>query len=64
MARYSTTVEDIETMECFSNFQEIIDSPRNTQKPETNLLASGHLVRSESEKDVIFKEGSDDKNNP
>jgi hypothetical protein len=49
MARYSTSTEDRDTTDCFLDFQEIKDEPRNMQKPETERLVSGHDAQSESQ---------------
>jgi hypothetical protein len=41
MARYSAPAEDRDTTDCFLDFQEIKDEPRNMQNPETERLVSG-----------------------
>jgi len=40
IALYSDLAKDFETTCWFLHFQEIRESPRNTQKPETDLLVS------------------------
>jgi hypothetical protein len=41
MAWYSISTEDRDTIDCFLDFQEIKDEPRNMQKPEMERLVSG-----------------------
>ncbi|XP_022632004.1 uncharacterized protein LOC111240723 [Vigna radiata var. radiata] len=41
--------EDLETMVCFFDFQEIRAVPRKTQKPEMDLLVVAQVAQSESE---------------
>jgi len=48
--RYSASAEDLKMVVCFLDFQEISDSPKKMQKPVTDLLVSGHLAQSESQK--------------
>ena len=45
---YSDYAEDLDTACCFLHFQEIKDLPRKTQKPDINLLVSGHAAQSAS----------------
>ena len=47
---YSASADDLETVCCFFDFQEIKESPRNTQKPLTDLLLSRQPAQSESAK--------------
>ena len=47
---YSASAEDLETIACFLDFQESIESPRNIQNPVTNLLVSRHDPQSISAK--------------
>lgn len=47
---YSAFVDDLDTVCCFLDFQENNESPKNTQKPETELRVSGQVAQSESEK--------------
>jgi hypothetical protein len=49
MARHSTSTEDRDTTDCFLDFQEIKDEPKNMQKPEIEHLVSGHDDQSESQ---------------
>ena len=49
-ARYSASVDDLETVGCFFDFQDMRESPRKTQKPVTERRESGHPAQSESEK--------------
>ena len=49
MARYPTSVEDLETTSCFLHFQEMRESPRNTQKLVVDLQSIGSLAQSTSE---------------
>ena len=63
MDRYSTSIEDRETVCCFLDFQEIKESPINTQKPLTDFLVSGHAAQSKSTKAFGSIEEEDDKKN-
>ena len=49
IALYSDSAEDLKTTCCFLHFQEIRESYRNTQKPETNLLVSMQASQSASQ---------------
>ena len=40
MALYSTSAEDLETMNCFLDFHEIRESPKKIQYPVVDLLVS------------------------
>ena len=48
MARYSDSVEDLETQSCFLLFQEIKESPRNIHQPVIERLVSGQPAQSAS----------------
>jgi hypothetical protein len=48
--RYSASADDLDTVCCFLDFQDIKESPRKTQNPVTDLLESGQPVQSESQK--------------
>ncbi|KAM0043252.1 hypothetical protein Hdeb2414_s0010g00339091 [Helianthus debilis subsp. tardiflorus] len=48
MARYSASPVDLETVDCFLLFHETRFSPKNMQKPVTDLRVSTHLAQSES----------------
>ena len=39
-ALYSTSSEDLETVACFLDFQEIMESPRKMQNPVMDILVS------------------------
>ena len=49
-ALYLASAEDLETVACFLDFQEIIESPRKIKKPLTDLLVSRHDLQSASTK--------------
>ena len=49
MARYSASVDDWETIDCFLLFQEIRESPKKIQNPVTDLRSVGSLPWSASE---------------
>ena len=40
MARYSASAEDWDTIDCFLDFHDIKESPKNTQYPVVDLLVS------------------------
>ena len=46
---YSDSAEDLDTTCYFLHFQEIKDSPRKIQKPDIDLLVSGHAAQSASQ---------------
>ena len=54
-ALYSASVEDLETVFCFLDFQQTREEPMRIQKPVTDLLVSGHLAQSESAKAEILR---------
>ncbi|MDV3194007.1 MAG: hypothetical protein Q8835_03070 [Sweet potato little leaf phytoplasma] len=54
-ALYSASAKDLETVGCFFDFHEIKDSPRNTQKPETDFLVSRQAPQSASTKAFNWK---------
>ena len=64
IALYSASAEDLETVCCFFDFQDIKESPRNTQYSVIGLLISRQLAQSESEKDFRCKLLEEEKNNP
>ena len=64
IALYSASAEDLETVCCFFDFQDIKESPRNTQYPVIDLLVSGQPAQSESEKDFKCKLLEEEKNSP
>ena len=43
---YFDSAEDLNTTCCFLLFQEISESPKNTQNPVIDLLVSGHVAQS------------------
>jgi hypothetical protein len=47
--RYTASMLDLETIGCFLAVQDIKQSPRNTAKPDVDLLSSGHPAQSESQ---------------
>jgi len=49
MARYSASVDDWETIDCFLLFQEIRESPKKIQNSVTDLRSMGSLLWSASE---------------
>ena len=49
MTRYSASVDDWETIDCFLLFQEIRESPKKIQNPVTDLRSVGSLPWSASE---------------
>ena len=54
MALYSALAEDLDTIVCFFDFQEINESPRKMQYPVTDPLVSGHDARSASLKPLTW----------
>ena len=48
MALYSASAEDLDTIACFFDFQEINESPRKMQYPVIDLLVSRHDAQSAS----------------
>ena len=50
MALYLASAEDLETIDCFLERQEMRESPRNMQKPVTERRVSEHPAQSESQK--------------
>ena len=49
IARYSASVEDLETLSCFLHFQETRLSPKNMHHPVVDLRVSGQSAQSASE---------------
>ena len=64
MALYSTSTEDLETMDCFLNFHEIRESPKKTQYPVVDLLVSTQDAQSTSVYAFKCKSDLDDKRIP
>lgn len=64
IALYSASVELLETVVCFFDFQEIKESPRKTQNHVTDLRVSIHPAQSESLKALSCKDYFDERNNP
>jgi len=62
MARYSASVDDWETIDCFLLFQEIRESPKKIQNPVTDLRSVGSLPWSASEYARNSKEEVDESN--
>jgi len=62
MARYSASVDDWETIDCFLLFQEIKESPKKIQNPVTDLRSVGSLPWSASEYARNSKEEVDESN--
>jgi len=54
-ARYSTSDEDLETVDCFFDFQLINDESRKTHSPVVDLRVLGQVAQSESQKPFICK---------
>ena len=50
MDLYSTSAEDLKTILCFFDFQEIKESPMETQNPVMERFVSGQVAQSESAK--------------
>jgi hypothetical protein len=48
MARYSASVEDLETRSCFLHLQEIKALPKNIHQPVVDRRVSGHPAQSAS----------------
>ena len=48
MARYSDSIEDLETLACFLLFHEINEEPRNMHQPVTERRVSEHPAQSAS----------------
>jgi hypothetical protein len=56
MDLYSASADDLETVCYFLDFHDIKESPKKIQKPVTDLLESGQLAQSESQKDFNCKD--------
>ena len=54
MALYSASAVDLATTDCFLVFQEMGESPSNTQYPEVDLRVVGQLAQSLSQYAVNF----------
>ena len=63
-ARYSASVDDLETVGCFLEHQERRLFPKNTQEPEVDLLVSTQLAQSASAKAMSLRELWAGKNKP
>jgi hypothetical protein len=48
MARYSASVDDLETWSCFLHFHKIKASPRNIHQSVVDFLVFGQLAKSTS----------------
>jgi hypothetical protein len=64
IALYSTSTEDLDTVVCFFDFQEIKELSRKTQYPVTDLLESTQRAQSKSQNAFIYKLEITGKNNP
>lgn len=63
--QYSGSADDLDTVVCFLDFQEMIEAPRKQQKPVIDLLVSGHVVaQSESVKPFRCTEEDEDRKMP
>jgi hypothetical protein len=63
-ARYSASDEDLETVNCFLDFQQTRDWPMKKQKPVIDLLVSGQPPQSASLNPDSCKEEFLGKNKP
>lgn len=63
-ALYSASVEDLLTVTCFLDFQEINQSPMKMQNPVIDLLVSGQVAQSESLKALSCSDEVDGKKSP
>ena len=61
---YYASVEDLETISCFFDLQEIKASPRNTQYPVKDFLVSRQLTQFASQNAISYKSESTRKNTP
>ena len=64
MALYSASPEDLETIDCFLECQEMRESPRKTQNPVTDLRVSEQPAQLESQKALSCNGLVEGKNNP
>ena len=64
MALYSASAKDLETIDCFLDFHEINESPKNTQNPVVDLLVSTQDAQSASVKAFKWKSDLDDRRMP
>lgn len=62
--RYSASIEDLKTVCCFFDFQEMRESPRNIQNPKTDRLVLGHPAQSESQNALRRESDEEEKNKP
>jgi hypothetical protein len=58
IARYSPSAEDLETVDCFLDVQDIKELSRKTQKPVMDRLVSTQQAQSESQKAFSWREQS------
>lgn len=63
-ARYSASALERDTIGCHLDDQETRASPRNTQKPDVDLLVSGQPVQSASEYAVTERSGDARRHRP
>ena len=61
MDLYSALAEDLETMDCFFDLNDINESPRNTQYPVRDFLVSGQPAQSASQYAFSCKSESQEK---
>ena len=61
---YSDSIEDLDTTCYFLLFQEISESPKNTQKPVIGLLVLGQAAQSTSQYDFNCNSDLADRNKP
>ena len=64
MALYSASIELRDMVVCFLDFQEIKESPKNTQNPVVNFLESGHDPQLVSENALRCREDVAEKKRP
>ena len=64
MTRYLALAEDLETMDCFLECQEMRESPKKMRKPVTDLWVSEHLAQSESQNPLSCMGFVEEKNKP
>lgn len=64
MDLYSASAEDQETVNCFFNFQDIRESPRNTQKSLMDLRVSRQDAQSEYASALVVEWTQKSKTNP
>lgn len=62
--QYSASAKEREMKDCFLNFQETREFPRNTQQPMTLQCVSGHDAQSKSQNSLIRSLEEDESNIP